>query len=178
MIFTHSHVDHFGGVLGILSAEEAQRRQVPIVAPEGFIAEATSENVMAGIAMSRRSQFMFGPGLPRGPRGHVGSGLGKGPAYGSMGVLPPTDVITTTPEERTIDGVKFVFQNAPGSEAPAELTFYLPELKAFCGAEVVSHTMHNLYTLRGAQVRDALQWSGYIDEMIQLFGTFAIVTPE
>ncbi len=170
VVFTHSHVDHFGGVLGILEAAEAARRQVPIVAPEGFIAEATSENILAGIAMARRSLFMFGPRLPRGPRGHVGSGLGKGPAYGTMAILPPTDVVTTTPEERTIDGVRFVFQNAPGSEAPAELTFYLPELKAFCGAEVVSHTMHNLYTLRGAQVRDALKWTGYIDEMIELFG--------
>ncbi len=170
VIFTHSHVDHFGGVLGILSAEEAERRQVPIVAPEGFIVEATSENIIAGIAMARRSRFMSGPDLPRGSRGHVGSGLGKGPAYGTMGVLRPTDVITTTPEKRTIDGVEFVFQNAPGSEAPAELTFYLPELAAFCGTEVVSRTMHNLYTLRGARVRDALKWSGYIDEMIQLFG--------
>jgi alkyl sulfatase BDS1-like metallo-beta-lactamase superfamily hydrolase len=113
---------------------------------------------------------MFGFQLPRSERGHVGSGLGKGPAAGTFGILPATDTIGETPTELTIDGVKFVFQNAPGSEAPAELTFYLPDLKAFCGAEVVSHNMHNLYTLRGAKVRDAIKWSGYIDEIIALFG--------
>ena len=170
VIFTHSHVDHFGGVLGILSPEEAEQRKVPIIAPEYFVDEATSENVVAGVAMARRSLFMFGPRLPRGERGHVGSGLGKGPAYGTIGILQPTETITETPTELTIDGVKFLFQNAPGSEAPSELTFYLPDLKTFCGAEVVSHTMHNLYTLRGAKVRDALKWSGYIDEIIALFG--------
>ena len=169
VIFTHSHVDHFGGVLGILSAEEAEQRKVPIIAPEHFLEEATSENILAGITMGRRSQYMFGPRLPRNERGHVGSGLGKEPAYGSVGILRPTETIAKTPTEKTIDGVRFVFQNAPGSEAPAELTFYLPDHKTFCGAEVVSHTMHNLYTLRGAKVRDALRWSGYIDQMISIF---------
>jgi alkyl sulfatase BDS1-like metallo-beta-lactamase superfamily hydrolase len=170
VIFTHSHVDHFGGILGILSAEEAEERQVPIIAPVGFIDEATSENIVAGVAMSRRSLFMYGSRLPHGERGHIGSGLGKGPALGTIGILPPTQIISKTTTELTIDGVKFIFQNAPGSEAPAELTFYLPDLKTFCGAEVVSHNMHNLYTLRGAKVRDALKWSGYIDEIIELFG--------
>jgi alkyl sulfatase BDS1-like metallo-beta-lactamase superfamily hydrolase len=170
VIFTHSHVDHFGGILGILSAEEAEERQVPIIAPVGFIDEATSENIVAGVAMSRRSLFMYGSRLPHGERGHIGSGLGKGPALGTIGILPPTQIISKTTTELTIDGVNFIFQNAPGSEAPAELTFYLPDLKTFCGAEVVSHNMHNLYTLRGAKVRDALKWSGYIDEIIELFG--------
>jgi alkyl sulfatase BDS1-like metallo-beta-lactamase superfamily hydrolase len=170
VIFTHSHVDHFGGVLGILSPEDADDRKVPIIAPESFIEEATSENIIAGVTMARRSLFMFGPRLPRGERGHVGSGLGKGPAYGTISILQPTQTIVETPTELTIDGVKFVFQNAPGSEAPSELTFYLPDLKTFCGAEVVSHNMHNLYTLRGAKVRDAIRWSGYIDEIIALFG--------
>jgi alkyl sulfatase BDS1-like metallo-beta-lactamase superfamily hydrolase len=170
VIFTHSHVDHFGGVLGILSAEEAAERKVPIIGPENFIDEATSENIVAGVAMSRRSLFMYGPRLPHGERGHIGSGLGKGPALGTIGILPLTETISRTTTELTIDGVKFIFQNAPGSEAPAELTFYLPDLKTFCGAEVVSHNMHNLYTLRGAKVRDAVKWSGYIDEIIQIFG--------
>lgn len=170
IIFTHSHVDHFGGVLGILSPEEIERGTIPIIAPDLFIDEATSENMIAGVTMARRSLFMFGPRLPRGERGHVDSGLGKGPAYGTVSILPPTEIITKTGTELTIDGVKLVFQNAPGSEAPSELTFYLPDLKAFCGAEVVSHNMHNLYTLRGAQVRDAIKWSGYIDEIIALFG--------
>jgi alkyl sulfatase BDS1-like metallo-beta-lactamase superfamily hydrolase len=157
-------------VLGILTPEEAEERKVPIIAPELFIDEATSENIIAGVTMSRRALYMFGLRLPRTERGHVGSGLGKGPAHGTFGILQPTETIRQTPTELTIDGVKFVFQNAPGSEAPAELTFYLPDLKTFCGAEVVSHNMHNLYTLRGAKVRDAVKWSGYIDEVIALFG--------
>jgi alkyl sulfatase BDS1-like metallo-beta-lactamase superfamily hydrolase len=169
VIYTHSHVDHFGGVLGLISPAEAEERGVPIIAPELFVAEATSENVVAGVAMARRSLFMFGPRLPRSERGHVGSGLGKEPAYGTFGMIPPSTIITETGTEMTIDGVRFLFQNAPGSEAPAELTFYLPDLKTFCGAEIVSHTMHNLYTLRGAKVRDALKWSGYIDEVIEMF---------
>ncbi len=170
IIFTHSHVDHFGGVLGIVSAEEAAQRSIPIIAPVGFLDEATSENIIAGVTMGRRSLFMYGPRLPRGERGHVGSGLGKGPAFGTIGILPPSTIVSATPTEMTVDGVKLVFQNAPGSEAPAEHTFYLPDHKTFCGAEVVSHNMHNLYTLRGAKVRDALKWSGYIDEIIELFG--------
>jgi len=170
IIFTHSHVDHFGGVLGIVSAEEVAQRSLPIIAPVGFLDEATSENIIAGITMGRRSIYMYGPRLPRGARGHVGSGLGKGPAFGTVGILPPTVIVSDTPTRMTVDGVKLVFQNAPGSEAPAEHTFYLPDHRAFCGAEVVSHNMHNLYTLRGAKVRDALKWSGYIDEIIELFG--------
>jgi alkyl sulfatase BDS1-like metallo-beta-lactamase superfamily hydrolase len=170
IIFTHSHVDHFGGVLGILSAKEAVIQNVRIIAPIGFMEEATSENLIAGTAMGRRAMYMYGKRLARSDRGHVGSGLGKSPAFGSFGILQPTDIVDHTPQEMTIDGVRFIFQNAPGSEAPAELTFYLPDRKAFCGAEVISHTLHNLYTLRGAKVRDALKWSNYIGEMIDLFG--------
>jgi alkyl sulfatase BDS1-like metallo-beta-lactamase superfamily hydrolase len=165
IIFTHSHLDHFGGVLSVLGAGENTK----IVAPIGFMEEATSENVIAGTTMSRRSMYMYGSQLERSPRGHIDSGLGKGPALGSPGIAAPTRIITTTPETLTLDGVDFIFQNAPGSEAPAELTFYLPQHKAFCGAEVVSRTMHNLYTLRGAQVRDARKWSQYIDEAMGLF---------
>lgn len=170
MIFTHSHVDHFGGATGILSPAEAAAKKIRIVAPEGFMEEAVSENVIAGIAMARRAQYMYGSRLPRSARGHIGTGLGKEPAMGSIGILAPTEIITRTPEEKIIDGVHFVFQNVPASEAPAELTFYLPDYKLFCGAEIASHCLHNLYTLRGAKVRDALKWSGYIDEAIALFG--------
>jgi len=165
IVFTHSHLDHFGGVLAVLGADE----HTEIVAPVGFMEEATSENIIAGTAMGRRAMYMFGSQLERSPLGHVDSGLGKSPAPGSPGIAAPTRIITTTGETLTIDGVDFIFQNVPGSEAPAELTFYLPQHKAFCGAEVAVHTMHNLYTLRGAQVRDARKWSGYIDEGINMF---------
>lgn len=166
VILTHSHLDHFGGVLSVLEDDGTTE----IYAPSGFMEEATSENVIAGTTMSRRAMFMYGNRLERSARGHVGSGLGKSPAWGGPGIAAPTTIITTTGEQHTIDGVDFVFQNAPGSEAPAELTFYLPQKKAFCGAEVVSRNMHNLYTLRGAKVRDARKWSHYIDEAMGLFG--------
>lgn len=169
VIFTHSHIDHFGGVLGALGAT-ANLDTIEVIAPQGFMEEATSENILAGTTMSRRSMFMYGSQLEHSARGHVGSGLGKSPAFGSPGIAIPTKIISTTGERLTIDGVEFIFQNAPGSEAPAELTFYLPELKAFCGAELVSRNMHNLYTLRGTKVRDARVWSHYINEAMQLFG--------
>jgi alkyl sulfatase BDS1-like metallo-beta-lactamase superfamily hydrolase len=170
VILTHSHIDHFGGIRGVVSEEDIASGKIRVIAPHGFVEEATSANVLAGVAMGRRSSFMYGFDLERGPRGHVDSGLGKSPARGEFGVLPPTDVIDRTPQPMEIDGVRFVFQYAPESEAPAELTFYLPDHKAFCGAEVVSRNLHNLYTLRGAKVRDALKWSGYIGEAIDLFG--------
>ncbi|MEN8182044.1 MAG: alkyl sulfatase dimerization domain-containing protein, partial [Myxococcota bacterium] len=174
VVLTHSHIDHFGGIGGVLP-DEASREGVPIVAPAGFLHEATSENVLAGIAMARRASFMYGMPLARGERGHVDSGLGKEPARGRIGLLAPTELVDHTPQEMEIDGVRFVFQYVPGSEAPAELTFYLPEQKAWDGAEIVSHTLHNLYTLRGAKVRDALVWSGYITEAIGLFPDVEIV---
>jgi alkyl sulfatase BDS1-like metallo-beta-lactamase superfamily hydrolase len=166
IVFTHSHIDHFGGALGVLSAEEAAARKVPIVAPSGFLEEATSENLMMGVAMGRRAVYMYGGSLPRSSTGAVDTGLGKAVALGEVGVLPPTVLIESTPQEVVLDGVRFVFQNVPGSEAPAELTFYLPERRAYCGGEMLSHTLHNLYTLRGAKVRDALKWAGYIDQAL------------
>lgn len=175
VILTHSHIDHFGGVQAVVSREDLEAGRVRIVAPQGFVEEATSENVLAGVAMGRRAAFMYGFPLERGPRGHVDSGLGKQPARGTFGILPPTDLVDRTPQAMEIDGVRFVFQYAPESEAPAELTFYLPDKRAFCGAEIVSHTMHNLYTLRGAKVRDALLWSGYIDEAMTLFADAEVV---
>ena len=120
--------------------------------------------------MGRRAVYMYGEQLARTARGHVGTGLGKAPAFGTTSILSPTELINATPQEKVIDGVRFTFQYAPESEAPAELTFYLPDHKAFCGAEVLSRNMHNLYTLRGAKVRDALKWSAYIDEALELFG--------
>jgi len=170
VIFTHSHVDHFGGIAAIISAEDVSEKRVRIVAPEGFMEESISENVIAGIAMRRRSQYMYGKRLATSERGHVDTGLGKTGANGKVGILAPTDLITHTPQEMMLDGVRFIFQNAPESEAPAELTFYLPELKTFCGAEIVSRNLHNIYTLRGTKGRNALKWSGYIDEALSLFG--------
>jgi len=174
VIYTHSHVDHFGGVAGVLPDAEA-RSGVRIIAPADFLHEATSENVLAGVSMVRRAAFMFGLPLARGPRGHVDTGLGKQPAWGTVSLLPPTELVERTPQEMVIDGVRFVFQHVPESEAPAELTFYLPDHAAFCGAEIVSRTMHNLYTLRGAKVRDALRWSHYIDEAMRLFPEAEVV---
>ncbi len=171
IIYTHSHIDHFGGVAGVISAEQARADGVRIIAPAGFSEEATSENVLAGVAMNRRASYQYGRRLARSERGHVDLGLGKEvPFGGQIGFIEPTEIVDRTGAELNIDGVRFRFQFTPGSEAPAEFTFYLPELKAFCGAEVVSRTMHNVYTLRGAKVRDALRWSAYIDEMIGLFG--------
>ena len=167
IIYTHSHIDHFGGVLGVLPEEQGDN--IPIIAPDGFLQEAVSENVLAGPTMARRSDFMYGRRLAKTERGHVDTGLGKAPAFGSVGIVAPTITISSPLQNMEIDGVQFVFQLVSGSEAPAEMTFYLPEFKAFCGAEMLSRTMHNLYTLRGAKVRDALAWSGYIDQSIDLF---------
>jgi alkyl sulfatase BDS1-like metallo-beta-lactamase superfamily hydrolase len=175
IIFTHSHVDHFGGVDGILPAHPADAARIPIVAPQGFMEEATSENTLAGVAMGRRAAFMYGTSLPRSPTGHVDTGLGKGPSVGTISIREPTVIVDRTPQEMELDGVKFVFQYTPESEAPAELTFYLPELKAWCGAEIVSHTLHNLYTLRGAKVRNAAKWSGYIDDALHRFGDMEVI---
>ncbi len=169
LIYTHSHMDHFGGSLGLFTQAEAQQQNIRIIAPAGFLDEATQENIIAGPAMARRSMFMYGKRLAQSERGQVGSGLGKHPAYGTFGILAPTETISHTGEQKTIDGVRFIFQHVPGSEAPAEMTFYLPELKAFCGAELVSKNLHNLYTLRGTKVRDAVKWSGYINEAMTLF---------
>ena len=165
ILFTHSHIDHFGGVQGILEhLSESEKKDLRIIAPEGFEEEATSENIIAGTAMSRRAMYMYGKNLARTERGHVGTGLGKGPAFGTFGIAVPTELIGESNKNIEIDGVPFEFQIVSGSEAPSEFTFYLPEHKAFCGAELVSRNMHNLYTLRGAKVRDARMWSAFIDE--------------
>ncbi|MCG7198793.1 MBL fold metallo-hydrolase [Marinobacter pelagius] len=165
ILFTHSHIDHFGGVQGVVQhLSEEERANLRIIAPVGFEEEATSENIIAGPAMTRRAMFMYGKRLDRDERGHVGTGLGKAPAFGTFGFAEPTDLVSETGTELVVDGVPMVFQMVSGSEAPAEFTFYLPEKKAFGGAELVSRNLHNLYTLRGAKVRDARVWSAYIDE--------------
>ena len=169
VIFTHSHVDHFGGVEGALSVAPAAAA-LRVIAPSGFMEEATSENVLAGIAMQRRAEYMYGLALPRGPRGHVDTGLGKAPATnGHIALRRPSELVERTGQRLEVDGVRLEFQLVPGSEAPAEMTFYLPDDKVFCAAELVSHTLHNLYTLRGAKVRDAVRWSAYIEEARRLF---------
>lgn len=174
IIFTHSHIDHFGGIDGVLT--DSEREQLQVIAPEGFMEEASSENILAGPTMQRRAQYMYGSRLERSATGHVDTGLGKQPPFGGdIGILAPTHIVSQTGQTLTVDGVDIVFQYTPASEAPAEMTFYIPQFKAFGGAEVVSHNLHNLYTLRGAKVRDALKWSGYIDEAITLFGQEAEV---
>lgn len=169
VIFTHSHIDHFGGVYGVVTPEAVASGEVQVIAPEEFMAEATSELVLAGQVMSRRADYMYGRRLSRSPRGHIGSGLGKQPAIGSVTIATPSLTVVDEVERHTIDGVEFVFQIVSGSEAPSEFVFYLPEQRAFCGAELVSRNLHNLYTLRGAKVRDALAWSGFIEASRQQF---------
>ncbi|WP_245961433.1 alkyl/aryl-sulfatase [Thalassotalea euphylliae] len=168
LIVTHSHIDHFGGALAIINPE--QEPNIPVIAPKHFMAEATSENILAGVTMARRAGYMYGRNLAKSATGKVDSGLGKGSVFGRMGVVPPNQLIDQTGQTLTIDGVEFQFQYTPNSEAPAELTFYLPQHKAFAGAELVSRHMHNLYTLRGAKVRDALSWSNHIEDARRLFG--------
>jgi alkyl sulfatase BDS1-like metallo-beta-lactamase superfamily hydrolase len=170
LVFTHSHIDHFGGALGVISPEEVVRRKVPVIASAGFMEEATGENVMVGIAMGRRSVYQFGRDLERSPKGNVDNGLGKNVVYGSFGILPPTRLITQPTEEMVLDGVRFVFHNVPGAEAPAEMTFSIPEKKTYGGAENLAMTMHNLLPVRGAKVRDALRWAQYLQEALDGLG--------
>jgi alkyl sulfatase BDS1-like metallo-beta-lactamase superfamily hydrolase len=168
VIYTHSHTDHFGGVMGVLPDGAGD---VPILAPEGFLEHAVSENVYAGTAMGRRAAYMYGANLDRGPTGQVSTGLGIATSAGSVGLIAPTADITRTGQEETIDGVRIVFQITPGTEAPAEMNFYFPAQRALCMAENATHNLHNLLTLRGALVRDPRVWSRYLNEAIELFGT-------
>ncbi len=170
VLYTHSHIDHFGGVLGVVTPEAVAAGDVPIYAPEGFLHAAISENVIAGTVMTRRATYMYGTLLPRGPLGQVDAGLGKAvPALGTNGLLAPTHDISTTGTEIVIDGVRVVFQVTPDTEAPAEMNFLFPERRMLCMAENCTATLHNLYTPRGAQVRDSLAWAHYINEAIELF---------
>ena len=170
VIITHSHADHFGGVLGVVSREQVESGEVNVIAPEHFFEESVNENLMAGNHMSRRAAYMYGSLLPRSETGTVGSGLGTTIAVGTFTIVEPTIEISETPTELTVDGVDMVFMNTPGAEAPAELMFYIPEMRAFMQAEEMNHTLHNLLTLRGAKVRNGMRWSKYIHQAIEMFG--------
>lgn len=174
VIFTHSHVDHFGGVWGLF--DNYEKNGATIYAPEGFLEEAVSENVIAGNVMTRRSIYMYGRNLPIGPAGQVDNGLGKGVATGTSGLAKPDVVIEGLEmvkydgkDNDKVDGVEIWFQNVPGSEAPAEMMFYFPEFKTLCAAEDVTHTFHNVLTLRGAKVRDPLKWASYLNDTLEWF---------
>lgn len=170
VVYTHSHADHFGGVRGILDSADVESGAVPVIAPAGFAEHAVAENVFVGTAMSRRAGYMYGAALDRGPSGQVGAGLGQTTSVGSVTLIPPTLDVTETGQEATVDGVRMVFQLAPGSEAPAELHFLLPDFRALCMAENATHVLHNILTIRGALVRDPHAWARYLTDAIELFG--------
>ncbi|MFG1795455.1 alkyl/aryl-sulfatase [Nocardia sp. NPDC049149] len=169
LIYTHSHVDHFGGALGVTTADDVSAGRCPVLAPAGFLEHAVAENVYAGTAMARRAGYMYGAVLPRGPLGAVGAGLGQTTSVGTVTLIPPTVDITATGQQETVDGIRIVFQITPGTEAPAEMNFYFPDRRALCMAENATHTLHNLLTLRGALVRDPHVWAKYLTEAITLF---------
>lgn len=170
VIYTHSHVDHYGGVRGIVDEADVKSGKVKIFAPDGFLEHAVAENVMAGNAMSRRASYMYGNLLPRTPQGQVGAGLGPTTSTGTITLIPPTDVIKETGETHQVDGLTLRFLMAPDSEAPSEMFFYISELHALCTAEDAVHTLHNTYSLRGAKIRNPLAWSKYLNETIYEYG--------
>ena len=170
VMFTHTHTDHWGGARGVVDEDAVASGRVPLIAPNLFIEHAVSENIIAGPAMLRRAQYQFGPLLAKGAKGHVDCGLGKSMAAGSVALLRPTDLIMATGDTRTIDGLVFEFQMAPNSEAPAEMHFYVPRYRLLNLAENCTHNFHNLLPFRGADVRDALAWSKYLGEALQLWG--------
>lgn len=170
IIYTHSHVDHFGGVKGFVSEQEVEENGIQILAPEGFLEHAVSENVFTGTAMSRRAAYMYGAALPRGVTGQIGAGLGQTVSTGTVTLIAPNVEIKRTGEEKVVDGVRIIFQMAPDTEAPSEMLFYFPEFKALCAAEDATHTFHNVLTLRGAVVRDPHSWAKYLTETIDLWG--------
>jgi alkyl sulfatase BDS1-like metallo-beta-lactamase superfamily hydrolase len=175
VVYSHSHGDHFGGVRGLVSDEDVQSGKVQIIAPRDFMDYAVSENVYAGNAMNRRMFYQYGVLLPASPYGHAGQGLAMGVAAGNLGLMAPTRVIEKDIEVHTIDGVEMEFQNAPFTEAPSEMHTWFPEKKVFWTGENVTGTFHNIYTLRGAMVRDPLAWSKYINQALFLYGKRADV---
>ncbi|MEU8973292.1 alkyl sulfatase dimerization domain-containing protein [Streptomyces monashensis] len=169
VIYTHSHIDHFGGVRGVVDPADVAAGRVPVIAPAGFLEHAAGENVITGTAMARRAAYMYGAALPKGPAGQIGCGLGLTTSTGSVGLIAPTLDVTATGQTETVDGVRIVFQLTPGTEAPAEMNFHFPDLRVLCAAENACHTLHNVLTLRGALVRDPSAWAGYLTETIRLF---------
>ncbi|WP_203529973.1 alkyl/aryl-sulfatase, partial [Ensifer canadensis] len=175
VIYTHSHVDHYGGVRGVVSEDDVTSGKVKIYAPEGFLEAAVAENVMAGTAMSRRASYMYGNLLAPDPKGQVGAGLGTTTSAGTVTLIPPTNIITKTGQKETIDGLTYEFLMAPGSEAPSEMLWYIEEKKAISAAEDATHTLHNTYSLRGAKIREPLPWSKYLNEALVMWGDKAEV---
>jgi alkyl sulfatase BDS1-like metallo-beta-lactamase superfamily hydrolase len=170
VIYTHSHADHFGGAKGVISEDDAKQGKVKVLALDGFMEHAVAENVIAGNAMARRAQYQFGSALPVGDRAQIDTGLGKALSKGTISLIPPNDLIKQSYETRTIDGVEIEFHLVPGSEAPSEMIMYFPQFKLLNMAEDATHNMHNLYTLRGAEIRDGRLWSRYIGEAIECYG--------
>jgi len=170
VVYSHSHIDHYGGVRGIVDEADVKAGKIAIIAPNRFTEEVVAENVIAGNAMSRRAVYMYGVLLPRNPQGGVNGGLGQTTSAGQTGLIEPTDLIKTTGEKRKVDGVEMVFQMTPGTEAPAEMNVFLPQFRSMWMAENATHTLHNLLTLRGAQVRNGLLWAKFLNETIEMFG--------
>lgn len=175
VVYSHSHVDHFGGVRGVVDEAEVLAGRVQVIAPKGFMEEAVAENVMAGNAMLRRSLFQFGPLLPKGVRGQVDAGLGKTTSTGTVTLIPPTRVIEQPVEHHVVDGIACVFELTPGAEAPSELIIHHPGLGLLNMTEISSHNFHNLLPLRGAQARDALAWAKYLDGALTRYGSHSTV---
>ena len=175
VIYSHSHADHYGGVKGVISEDDVKSGKVKVYAPEGFLSEAISENVYAGNAMSRRASYMYGSQLKKDAKGQIDTGLGKTTSLGTFTLIQPTDIITKTNDTRTIDGVQIDFSLVPGTEAPSEMLMYFPQFKLLNSAEDATHTLHNLYTLRGAQVRDAVKWWKAVDTMMTRYGDAEII---
>lgn len=175
VIYTHSHVDHYGGVRGVVDEADVKAGKVKIFAPEGFLEAAVAENVMAGNVMSRRASYMYGNLLKPDEKGQVGAGLGTTTSAGTVTLIAPTDIIKETGEKRTIDGLTYEFLMAPGSEAPSEMLWYIEEKKAIEASEDVTHTLHNTYSLRGAKIREPLPWSKYINQALVMWGDKAEV---
>lgn len=170
VIYSHSHVDHYGGVKGVVNEKDVKSGKVKIVAPIGFTEHAVAENVMAGNVMSRRASYMYGNLLPESPQGQVGAGLGMTTSSGTVSLIAPTNIISKNQEKLNLGGLEFVFFLTPDSEAPSEMFFYIPKYKALCTAEDATHTLHNTYSLRGTQIRDPLAWSKYLNQAVYLWG--------